>query len=146
MAELFPTLFKINEGFPSFYEIKLRKEFMRNKYIENFEKAQVTEKNIPDFRAGDTVRLAVTIKEGDKTRVQNYEGVCIAKRGQGTGQTITVRKIGANSIGIERIFPLYSDSINEISVIRRGRVRRAKLFYLRDLAGKKARIKELRRK
>jgi large subunit ribosomal protein L19 len=119
---------------------------MRNKYIENFEKAQITEKNIPDFRAGDTVRLAVTIKEGDKTRVQNYEGVCIAKRGQGTGQTITVRKIGANGVGIERIFPLYTDSIEEIKVIRRGRVRRAKLFYLRALAGKKARIKELRRK
>jgi len=119
---------------------------MRNKYIENFEKAQLTEKNIPDFRAGDTIRLAVTIKEGDKSRVQAYEGVCIAKRGQGTGATITVRKIGANGVGIERIFPIFSDSIDEIKVIRRGRVRRAKLFYLRDLAGKKARIKELRRK
>ena len=119
---------------------------MRNKYIENFEKAQVSEKSIPDFRAGDTVRLAVIIKEGDKSRVQNYEGVCIAKRGQGTGKTITVRKIGANAIGIERIFPIYSDSIEDIKVIRRGRVRRAKLFYLRELAGKKARIKELRRK
>ncbi|PHQ66136.1 MAG: 50S ribosomal protein L19 [Sulfurimonas sp.] len=119
---------------------------MRNKYIENFEKAQTAEKTLPEFRAGDTIRLAVTIKEGDKTRVQSYEGVCIAKRGEGTGKTITVRKIGANGIGIERIFPIYSDSINEIKVIRRGRVRRAKLFYLRDLAGKKARIKELRRK
>jgi large subunit ribosomal protein L19 len=119
---------------------------MRNKYIENFEKAQVAEKNIPDFRAGDTVRLAVSIKEGEKTRIQNYEGVCISIRGEGTGRTITVRKIGANSIGIERIFPIYTDSINEITVIRRGRVRRAKLFYLRDLAGKKARIQELRRK
>ena len=119
---------------------------MRNKYIENFEKAQTAEKNIPEFRAGDTVRLAVTIKEGDKTRVQNYEGVCIAMRGQGTGKTITVRKIGANGVGIERIFPIYTDSINEITVVRRGRVRRAKLFYLRDLAGKAARIKELRRK
>ena len=119
---------------------------MRNKYIENFEKAQVAEKNIPDFRAGDTIRLEVTIKEGEKSRIQSYEGVCIAKRGQGTGATITVRKIGANGIGIERIFPLFSDSIDEIKVIRRGRVRRAKLFYLRDLAGKKARIKELRRK
>ena len=119
---------------------------MRNKYIENFEKAQIAEKNIPDFRAGDTLRIAVTIKEGDKTRVQSYEGVCIAKRGQGTAATITVRKIGANGIGIERIFPLFTDSIAEIKVIRRGRVRRAKLFYLRDLAGKKARIKELRRK
>jgi len=119
---------------------------MRNKYIENFEKAQIAEKTIPDFRAGDTVRLAVTIKEGDKSRIQNYEGVCIAKRGQGTAATITVRKIGANGVGIERIFPLYTDSIEEIKVIRRGRVRRAKLFYLRELAGKKARIKELRRK
>jgi large subunit ribosomal protein L19 len=119
---------------------------MRNKYIENFEKAQLAEKTLPDFRAGDTVRLAVKIKEGDKTRIQAYEGVCISKRGQGTGKTITVRKIGANSIGIERIFPMYSDSIDEITVIRRGRVRRAKLFYLRELAGKKARIKELRRK
>ncbi len=119
---------------------------MRNKYIENFENAQTSEKNIPDFRAGDTVRLAVTIKEGEKSRTQSYEGVCIAKRGQGTGATITIRKIGANTIGIERIFPLFSDSITEIKVIRRGRVRRAKLFYLRDLAGKKARIKELRRK
>ncbi|MBD3797796.1 MAG: 50S ribosomal protein L19 [Campylobacterales bacterium] len=119
---------------------------MRNKYIENFEKAQIADKNIPDFRAGDTVRLAVTIKEGDKTRVQAYEGVCIARRGQGTGETITVRKIGANGVGIERIFPIYTDSINEITVIRRGRVRRAKLFYLRNLAGKAARIKELRRK
>ncbi|MDY0116145.1 MAG: 50S ribosomal protein L19 [Sulfurimonadaceae bacterium] len=119
---------------------------MRNKYIENFEKAQISAKSIPEFRAGDTLNLAVTIKEGDKSRVQNYEGVCIAKRGQGTGQTITVRKVGANGIGIERIFPVYSDSINEIKVVRRGRVRRAKLFYLRDLAGKAARIKELRRR
>ena len=118
---------------------------MRNKYIDNFENAQVAEKNIPEFRAGDTLRMAITIKEGDKSRVQSYEGVCIAKRGQGTGKTITVRKIGANGVGIERIFPIYSDSINEIQVIRRGRVRRAKLYYLRDLAGKKARIKELRK-
>ncbi|MEA2111407.1 MAG: 50S ribosomal protein L19 [Campylobacterota bacterium] len=118
---------------------------MRNKYIDNFENAQIAEKNIPDFRAGDTVRLAVTIKEGDKTRVQDYEGVCIAVRGEGTGRTINVRKIGANGVGVERIFPVYSDSINEIKVVRRGRVRRAKLYYLRDLAGKKARIKELRK-
>ena len=118
---------------------------MRNKYIENFENAQISEKNVPVFRAGDTLRLAVTIKEGEKTRVQNYEGVCIALSGTGTGKTMTVRKIGANSIGIERIFPVYSDSISEITVVRRGRVRRAKLYYLRDLTGKKARIKEIRR-
>lgn len=119
---------------------------MRNKFIENFEKAQIAEKKVPDFRAGDTVNLAVFIKEGDKTRIQNYEGICISRRGQGVGETITVRKVGANGVGIERIFPIYSESISEIKVIRRGRVRRAKLFYLRNLAGKAARIKELRRK
>jgi len=119
---------------------------MRNKYIEQFEQAQIAEKSVPEFKAGDTVRLAVEIKEGDKKRIQNYEGVCIAKRGQGTSTTITVRKIGANGVGIERIFPIYTDSIKEIKVIRRGRVRRAKLYYLRGLAGKKARIQELRRK
>jgi large subunit ribosomal protein L19 len=119
---------------------------MRNKYIESFEKAQLEGKSVPEFRAGDTLRVAVRIKEGDKTRVQNYEGVCIAIRGQGTGRTFIVRKIGANSVGVERIFPLYSESIESIEVLRRGRVRRAKLFYLRELKGKAARIKELRRK
>jgi large subunit ribosomal protein L19 len=119
---------------------------MRNKYIESFEKAQLEGKSVPEFRAGDTLRVAVRIKEGDKTRVQNYEGVCIAIRGQGTGRTFIVRKIGANSVGVERIFPLYSESIESIEVLRKGRVRRAKLFYLRELKGKAARIKELRRK
>ena len=119
---------------------------MRNKYIESFEKAQLENKNLPKFRAGDTLRVAVRIKEGEKTRVQNYEGLCIAIRGQGTGRTFMVRKMGANSIGVERIFPLYSESIESITVLRRGRIRRAKLFYLRELKGKAARIKELRRK
>ena len=119
---------------------------MKNKYIESFEKAQVEGKNIPDFRAGDTVRVAVRIKEGNKERVQNFEGVCISMRGEGTGKSFTVRKMGANNIGVERIFPLYSESIESIEVLRRGRVRRAKLFYLRDRKGKAARIKELRRK
>ncbi len=119
---------------------------MRNKYIEAFEAKQAEGKNIPDFRAGDTLRVAVTIKEGDKTRVQNFEGVCIARRGQGSGETFMVRKMGANNIGVERIFPILSDSIDSITVLRRGRVRRAKLFYLRELKGKAARIKELKRK
>ncbi len=118
---------------------------MKNKYIVSFEQAQIAGKEIPLFRAGDTLRLAVTIKEGEKSRVQNYEGVCISIRGEGTGRTITVRKIGANGVGVERIFPIYSESLEKIEVLRRGRVRRAKLFYLRDLAGKKARIKEIRR-
>jgi large subunit ribosomal protein L19 len=119
---------------------------MRNKYIDAFEAKQAEGKEIPDFRAGDTIVVAVTIKEGDKSRVQNFEGVCIARRGQGTGETFIVRKMGANNIGVERIFPILSDSIDSIKVLRRGRVRRSKLFYLRALKGKSARIKELKRK
>jgi large subunit ribosomal protein L19 len=118
---------------------------MRNRYIDAFEASQIANKEIPQFKAGDTVRVAVEIKEGDKTRIQNFEGVCIALRGQGTGKTFTVRKIGANNIGVERIFPLYSDSIESITVVRRGKVRRAKLYYLRSRKGKAARIKELRK-
>ncbi|WP_200763426.1 50S ribosomal protein L19 [Nitrosophilus alvini] len=118
---------------------------MRNKYIEHFEKSQISEKSVPEFKAGDTVRVAVNIKEGNKTRVQNFEGICIAIKGEGTGKTFTVRKIGANNVGVERIFPIYSDSIVDIKVVRRGRVRRAKLFYLRGRTGKAARIKELRK-
>lgn len=119
---------------------------MKNRYIENFEKAQLGDKVIPEFRAGDTIRVAVNITEGTKSRVQNFEGVCIAIRGEGVGRTFNVRKIGANGVGVERIFPIYSKSIESIEVLRRGRIRRAKLYYLRDRKGKAARIKELRRK
>ncbi|MDD3342248.1 MAG: 50S ribosomal protein L19 [Sulfurospirillaceae bacterium] len=118
---------------------------MRNKFIEAFEAGQISAKNVPEFRAGDTLRVAVKIKEGDKQRIQNFEGICIARRGTGTGETFMVRKIGANSVGVERIFPIYSDSIEEIVVLRRGVVRRAKLFYLRDRRGKAAKIRELRK-
>ncbi|GAB6045344.1 50S ribosomal protein L19 [Caminibacter profundus] len=119
---------------------------MRNRFIEAFEAKQIEEKakKIPEFRPGDTVRVAVEIKEGDKKRIQNFEGVVIAIKGTGTGKTFTVRKIGANNVGVERIFPLYSDSIAEIEVVRKGKVRRAKLYYLRHKTGKKARIKERR--
>ncbi|MGG7072923.1 50S ribosomal protein L19 [Campylobacter sp. 9BO] len=118
---------------------------MRNKYIEAFENAQIAQKTVPEFRAGDTLRVAIRIKEGDKTRVQNFEGVCISRRGTGVGETFIIRKIGANSVGVERIFPIYSESIEEIVVLRKGRVRRAKLFYLRKLRGKAAKIRELRK-
>ena len=87
---------------------------MRNKYIESFENAQIAGKQVPEFRAGDTLRVALRIKEGDKSRVQNFEGICIARRGTGTGETFIVRKIGANSVGVERIFPIYSENIEEI--------------------------------
>lgn len=118
---------------------------MKNKYIQQFEDAQIQGKNVPEFRAGDTLRLAIRIKEGDKSRIQNFEGICIARRGSGTGETFIVRKIGANNIGVERIFPVYSESLESISLVRRGAVRRARLFYLRNRRGKAARIKELKK-
>jgi len=117
---------------------------MRNRYIEAFEKAQIGDKKAPEFKAGDTLRLGIRIQEGDKTRVQKFEGVCIALRGTGANRTFTIRKIGANGVGVERIFPLYSESLESITVLKKGRVRRAKLYYLRDRQGKAARIKELR--
>ncbi|MCV6607705.1 MAG: 50S ribosomal protein L19 [Campylobacterales bacterium] len=121
---------------------------MKNKYIAAFEDAQIAAQNreTPAFRAGDTLKLGIRIKEGDKTRVQTFEGVCISVRGEGLGKTIIVRKMGANNIGVERVFPLYSESLETIEVVRKGRVRRAKLFYLRNLRGKAARIKELKPK
>ncbi|EAJ2640886.1 50S ribosomal protein L19, partial [Campylobacter coli] len=113
---------------------------MKNKYIEQFEAKQIEGKNVPEFRAGDTLRLAIRIKEGDKTRIQNFEGICIARRGNGVDETFIVRKMGANNVGVERIFPIYSESLESITVVRKGRVRRARLFYLRDRRGKAARI------
>lgn len=97
--------------------------------------------DIPAFRAGDTLRVNVRVKEGEKERVQAFEGVCIARRGSGVSETFTVRKI-SNGIGVERIFPVHSPMLAEVIVARRGRVRRAKLYYLRHLTGKATRIKE----
>src|SRR5213595_2415903 len=97
--------------------------------------------NIPPFRAGDTLRVNVRVREGDKERLQAFEGVCIAKRGSGVSATFTVRKI-SNGIGVERIFPIHSPMIADILVVRRGRVRRAKLYYLRHLTGEATRIRE----
>ncbi|MCX7889520.1 MAG: 50S ribosomal protein L19 [Rhodobacteraceae bacterium] len=100
-------------------------------------------KKIPDFKAGDTVRVGYKVTEGTRTRVQNYEGVVIGRKGGGTiGASFTVRKISFGE-GVERVFPLYSTNIDSIEVVRRGRVRRAKLYYLRDRRGKSARIAEV---
>ena len=96
---------------------------------------------IPDFRPGDTVRVSVRVREGEKERLQAFEGVCIARRGGGISETFTVRKV-SGGIGVERVFPLHSPLVAKIEVVRRGRVRRAKLYYLRKLAGKAARIRE----
>jgi large subunit ribosomal protein L19 len=98
-------------------------------------------KEVPPFRAGDTLRVSVRVREGDKERLQAFEGVCIARRGSGVSASFTVRKI-SNGVGVERIFPVHSPMIAEIVVLRRGRVRRAKLFYLRSLSGKATRIRE----
>lgn len=97
--------------------------------------------DIPDFRAGDTVAVHVRVIEGDKERIQVFEGVVIKLRGGGVNETFTVRKI-SHGVGVERIFPLNSPRIAEIKLVRRGKVRRAKLYYLRKLRGKAARIKE----
>ena len=100
-------------------------------------------KDIPDFKPGDTVRVGYKVTEGTRTRVQNYEGVCISrKHGQGIAASFTVRKISFGE-GVERVFPLYSTNIADITVVRRGKVRRAKLYYLRDRRGKSARISEV---
>jgi large subunit ribosomal protein L19 len=99
--------------------------------------------DLPLFAPGDTIRVMVRVREGDKERLQAFEGVCVARKGGGIDETFTVRKISA-SVGVERIFPLHSPSISSIVLVRRGRVRRAKLYYLRRLSGKGARIREKR--
>ncbi len=99
-------------------------------------------KEIPDFKAGDTIKVGYKVTEGTRSRIQNYEGVCIArKNGNGVGGSFTVRKISFGE-GVERVFPLYSTNIESITIVRRGRVRRAKLYYLRTRRGKSARIAE----
>ncbi len=99
--------------------------------------------DIPNFATGDTLKVMVRVREGDKERLQAFEGTCISRKGGGIDETFTVRKISA-SVGVERIFPLHSPIIASIDVVRRGRVRRAKLYYLRNLSGKGARIREKR--
>lgn len=112
------------------------------KTLEREEIARVTEgKKIPDFAPGDTLRVNVKIKEGDRERVQAYEGICIARSGGGLNANFTVRKISFGE-GVERVFPLFSPTVDSIEVVRRGAVRRAKLYYLRDRRGKSARITE----
>ena len=105
--------------------------------IEEFK----SRKEIPEFRAGDTVRIGVRVVEGERTRVQAFEGVCIARSNRGMGSNFTVRKMSFGE-GVERVFPLYSPNIDSIVVVRRGVVRRAKLYYLRGRTGKRARIAE----
>jgi large subunit ribosomal protein L19 len=113
--------------------------------IEQLEKAQIaklaTARPVPDFGPGDTLRVKLKVVEGSSERIQVFEGVCIARKNAGLGSSFTLRKISYGE-GVERIFPLYSPRISDIEVVRRGRVRRAKLYYLRQLTGKRARIAE----
>ena len=112
--------------------------------IQQLEQEQIAKlaKTIPDFQAGDTVIVNVKVKEGERSRVQAYEGVCIARNGGGLHQSFTVRKISYGE-GVERVFPLHAPMIDSIKIVRRGKVRRAKLYYLRSRRGKKARISEV---
>jgi len=110
--------------------------------LQEATRSQIRE-DVPDFAPGDTLRVNVRVREGDKERLQAFEGVCIARKGGGVSETFTVRKV-SSGVGVERIFPIHSPSIDSITVVRRGRVRRAKLYYLRNRRGKSARIKEPR--
>lgn len=111
--------------------------------VQSLEKEQVRA-DIPDFKSGDTVRVHVKVIEGQRERIQVFEGVVIRRRGGGLGETFTVRRV-SYGVGVERTFPLHTPKIERIEVVRRGRVRRARLYYLRKLRGKAARIKELRK-
>jgi large subunit ribosomal protein L19 len=99
--------------------------------------------DLPDFRPGDTIKVMVRVREGDKERLQAFEGVCVGRRGGGVSETFMVRKVSAG-VGVERIFPVHSPSIASVEMVRKGKVRRAKMYYLRRLAGKAGRIKEQR--
>ncbi len=115
--------------------------------IQQLEAEQVAKfaatKDIPNFRAGDTLRVGVRVVEGERTRIQNFEGVCIARSNRGVSSNFTVRKVSFGE-GVERVFPVYSPNVASIEVVRRGIVRRAKLYYLRGRSGKSARIAERR--
>lgn len=108
--------------------------------LDNIENTQLKD-NIPSFQPGDTLKVHVRIKEGNKERLQVFEGICIARKHGGARETVTVRKVSFG-VGVERIFPLHATIVDHIDVTRRGKVRRAKLYYLRELRGKAARIKE----
>ncbi|MFP4097230.1 MAG: 50S ribosomal protein L19 [Alphaproteobacteria bacterium] len=113
--------------------------------LQKFEAKQLEQlqstKQVPDFDPGDTVKVNVKVKEGTRERIQAYEGVCIARQGSGINETFTVRKISYGE-GVERVFPVWSSRVDSVELVRRGSVRRAKLYYLRDRRGKSARISE----
>jgi ribosomal protein L19, bacterial type len=117
---------------------------MTQSLVINELEARIMKKEIPDFRVGDTVRVGVMVTEGNRDRVQPFEGVVISRRASGINENFTVRRIASNGIGVERTFLLHAPRLESIKVIRRGKVRRSKLYYLRGLTGKAARIRERR--
>jgi large subunit ribosomal protein L19 len=126
------------------HELRFKKEHetMKLNLVDEITKSQLRT-DLPDFGAGCTVRVDVRIQEGDKTRIQTYEGVVIARSGSGISETFIVRKI-SNSIGVERTFPVHSPILEKITVLKRGKVRRSKLYYMRGRSGKASRLKEIR--
>ena len=108
-------------------------------YIRAIEQQQMKQ-DIPEFNVGDTIRIDVNIREGERERIQQFEGTVIARKGSGVGETFTVRRV-SYGVGVERVFPLHSPNVKNITVVRKGRVRRAKLYYLRDRVGKAAKVK-----
>jgi large subunit ribosomal protein L19 len=129
-------------GAPPRFCVKERRA-MSQQIIDEIERRQL-KTDIPDFRVGDTVRVGVRVVEGNRERVQEFEGVCIRRRSGGINENFTLRRIASHGIGVERTFLLHSPRLESIKVVRRGKVRRAKLYYLRGLTGKAARIKERR--
>jgi large subunit ribosomal protein L19 len=118
-------------------------ENKEEKKSENVIDSDISKKSLPEFRVGDTIKVNYKIIEGEKVRTQPYQGIVIAIKGSGVSKTFTVRKIGADGVGVERIFPFHSPNIESIRIMKKGKVRRAKLYYLRDRVGRKAtRIKE----
>ncbi len=116
---------------------------MSSKVVDVIEQKYLKE-NLPDFRVGDVVRVSVRVVEGDRERLQEFEGVVIRRRGRGLNENFTVRRVGAHGVGVERTFLAHSPRLEKIRVVRRGRVRRAALYYLRGRTGRAARIKEQR--
>lgn len=112
--------------------------------VQQFEKSQI-KKDIPKFDVGDTIRVEIQVVEGERTRTQGFEGVLIRRKGGGCQETLTVRKV-SYGVGVERIFPIHSPRVTEIKLVRRGKARRAKLYYLRGIEGKKARLKVMRKR
>ena len=124
-----------------FFFIELHESTMATDLMDVVEATQIRDDDVPEFDAGDTVNVHLRVVEGDKERIQQFEGVCLSRRGSGPNETFTVRKM-SEGVGVERIFPIHSPRVAKIEVVRRGVVNRSKLFYLRDRSGKEARIEE----